>query len=149
MKKQIKSSEEYHLDMCDLRRYQQEYYLSQNESDRGSLKSAMEFLRGDRLPPNDIFYKAQEVIQDLRDYEGYTVSSLVKIVDLSPSILKRLSAGDFRSVGFIPAVKAIRELSHLVKEDYEPIHYNFAGGSSKRERKKKRKQKKSQKDTDC
>jgi len=130
----------------DLKRYQSEYFCAQNPSDLISLKSAIEYLRGERPPPNPVFYQAQEIIQELREYQGLTINDMTSICNLSPSVLKRLSAGDFRSIAYLHTIRVIRLLEPLSQDNGvdNSSQYTFGGPTSRRERRRKRRLKKSQ-----
>jgi len=133
-------------DLDDLRRYQLEYFTASNTSDVSSMKSAIEFLRGERPLPNRVFYIAQELIQDLKEYQGMSVSDITQVCNISPSVVKRLSSGDFRSVTYLHTVRLIRFLEPMAEGiETEGPTYTFIDQTSKRERRRKRKLKKSQK----
>lgn len=130
----------------DLRRYQAEYYDAKHASDISSLRSAIEYFKGERRPPSPMFYQAQELIQDLKDYKGMTLSELTVICGLSTSVIKRLSSGDFRSIAYLHTARVIRRLEPLSQDDFEDEEpfYSFVDPTSRRERRRKRKLRKSQ-----
>jgi len=136
---------DYEENIEDLRRYQQEYYTAKSLSDISSLRSAIEFLRGNRKPPNPVFYQAQELVQDLKEHRGFTLSQMTQYCGVNPSTIKRLSSGDFRSITYLHTIRIIRKLEPLINENgAEAISHSFMDPTSRRERRKRRKQKRAE-----